>query len=256
MLSWFKASPVVQEEAEDNLFSLFEWALSHFDRKRFFENTVLVLPNSASFPDKANNEVEMAMAIYRRVLGYAGLSHWPFVLVSQENFQPTQPPVLGLNYQDRSSMEGANTLASRSTPLMLSYSPVMMKKKPMDLVASMSNLVAQHYLIQSQQVPPTGPETFNAAAEVISIFMGFGVFEVNSAYTFRGSCASCYDPRATRSAALSESEAVFGLAIYLSLKKQPVSEALPHLKSHLRPLLKKAMKQVQSNSDRLLPLMD
>jgi len=69
----------------------------------------------------------------------------------------------------------------------------------------------------------------------------------NSAYTFRGSCASCYDARANRSAALSENEAVFALALFTLLKEIPASRATAELKPYLRSTFKKAVKQIKAN---------
>ncbi len=40
----------------------------------------------------------------------------------------------------------------------------------------------------------------------------------NSAFTFRGSCGSCYNPNATRDTYLSEQEATYALAIFAVLK--------------------------------------
>ena len=136
------------------------------------------------------------------------------------------------------------TMNISSQSLDISYSNEMMKK-PMDLVGSMSKHIAQHYLYQSQLTLPLGPESFDAMAELLTIFMGFGVFIANSAYTFRGSCARCYDPRANRSAALTEGEAIYGLALFCYYKKIHVRDVLPSLKSYLRPSLKKALKQIE-----------
>ena len=119
----------------------------------------------------------MAKTICQRILEYSGLAHWPFKMVPWDQFHQNSPPLLELDCSVRPYTPGAETTkeiaANNSEQLLLSYSSAMMKK-PMDLVASMSNLVAQHYLLQSRQIPPAGPESFNETAEIISIFMGFG----------------------------------------------------------------------------------
>jgi len=192
----------------------------------------------------------MAKAICQRILEHSGLTHWPFKMVPWDQFHQNSPPLLALDCSARPYTLGAETAkeiaANSADQLLLSYSSAMMKK-PMDLVASMSNLVAQHYLLQSRKIPPAGQESFNETAEIISIFMGFGVLVANSAYTFRGSCASCYDARANRSAALSENEAVFALALFTLLKEIPASRATSELKPYLRGTFKKAIKQIKSN---------
>ena len=249
MLNIFKTPQVIQDSTADNIFEYFHWVIDNFDASTFIHHTQLVLPNSTFFPDKTNNEFDMAKAICRRILEHSGLTHWPFKMVPQEQFHLNPPPLLALDCSARPyalEEEAAKEIAANSSEqLLLSYSSVMMKK-PMDLVASMSNLIAQHYLLQSRQIPPAGPESFNETAEIISIFMGFGILVANSAYTFRGSCASCYDARANRSAALSENEAVFALALFTLLKEIPASHATAELKPYLRGTFKKAIKQIKA----------
>ena len=250
MLNIFKTPHVVEVSTADNIFESFHWVIDNFDASTFVNHTQLVLPNSTFFPDRTNNEFDIAKSICHRLLEYSGLTHWPFKLVPWDQFHQNPPPLLELDCSARPHTPGAEATkeiaVDNSEQLLLSYSSAMMKK-PMDLVASMSNLVSQHYLLQSRQIPPAGPESFNETAEIISIFMGFGVLVANSAYTFRGSCASCYDASANRSAALSENEAVFALALFTLLKEIPASRATTELKPHLRGTFKKAVKQIKAN---------
>ena len=250
MLNFFKTPQVIEASTADNIFETFHWVIDNFDAATFIHHTQLVLPNSTFFPDRTNNEFDMAKALCQRILEHSGLTHWPFKMVSQDQFHQNSPPLLALDCSARPytlDTEAATEIAANSSEqLLLSYSSAMMKK-PMDLVASMSNLVAQHFLVQSRQLPPAGPESFNETAEIISIFMGFGVLVANSAYTFRGSCASCYDARANRPAALSENEAVFALALFTLLKEIPASRASSDLKPYLRGTFKKAIKQIKAN---------
>ncbi|WP_096085831.1 hypothetical protein [Agaribacterium haliotis] len=278
MFSLFTKTQIVDDATSENLRISFDWAQNNFDNEFFLKHSVLVLPSRDFFPDRADNAHDMATALCQRILSYAGLEHWPFALIKPEQYIASAPRLLQLATQTRggekkaqqnhlaageapnstlSSQPGKNaggdhhTLFShissfdyRPAQLELSYSAAMMKK-PMDLVGSMSKNIAQHYLWQSQLVPPTGPEGFDASAELLAIFMGFGVFIANSAYTFRGSCARCYDPSANRTAALSEDEALYSLALFCQLKNIDNKAVLPSLKTYLRPAFKKARKQVR-----------
>ena len=244
MFGLFKPPQVISQNSAENIVNTFQWALESFDASTFIRDTQLVFPNNTFFPDRADNERDMAMAIYRRVLEYSGLSHWPFALVPPEHFQPNPPPLMQLDCSKRGG-QALIPADAPAAPLMLTYSGAMMRK-PMDLVASMSNLVAQHYLLQSQKTPPAGPQSFNETAEILSVFMGFGILVANSAYTFRGSCARCYDPRANRAAALSENEAIFSLALFCELKQVPAKKVLVAIKPYLRSTYKKSIKQIKS----------
>lgn len=90
-------------------------------------------------------------------------------------------------------------------------------------------------------------ESFDATSELLAVFMGFGIMIANSAYTFRGSCARCYDPRANRNAALSEDEAIYCLALFCHLKNIENKRVTRYLKGYLRGSFKKARKQVKQD---------
>lgn len=241
MFSLLKPARLLDDATADALHNTFEWALEQFDKVYFFQSTRLIHPTRDDFPDKANNAEDMARALCARICEYAGLSHWPFTVQAPQQFSGQIPPLLGLDTHSR-QQETAQPTGSQPG-LEISYANEMMRK-PMDLVGSMSKNIAQHFLHQSQLIPPAGPESFDATAEVIATMMGFGLFIANSAYTFRGSCARCYDPRANRAAALSEDEAIYTLALFCHYKNIPNKDVTPSLKSYLRGAFKKARKQV------------
>jgi hypothetical protein len=251
MLSLFKKAQVVDEQTSRTLQQSFQWVLDNFNQDYFHNNTELVHPTREYFPDRVDNELAMAQALCERIQKYTGLEHWPFTLVPPQQFTGTMPPLLGMDMQQRGcqAQQTATQLSTAeglSPQLEISYASAMMKK-PMDLVASMSKNMAQHMLYQSQRVPPAGPQSFDATAEVLAISMGFGIFIANSAYTFRGSCARCYDPRANRSAALSEDEAIYCLALFCHYKQIDNKQVMPSLKSYLRARLKKARQQLKAD---------
>ncbi|WP_370978468.1 hypothetical protein [Agaribacterium sp. ZY112] len=251
MFSFFPKARLLDSSDAEQLQHCFQWLLDHFDHNYFDQHTQLIQPIRSFFPDRADNELDMAQALSARIISYAGLAHWPFYLVPPQLYTPKQPALLQLNVQSRQQAQitaqalSANKSIDSFLPnLDISYSSAMMKK-PMDLVGSMSKNIAQHVLFQSQLVPPSGPESFDACAEMLAIMMGFGIFIANSAYTFRGSCARCYDPQANRSAALSEDESIYCLALFAHHKNISDKEACAQLKAYLRPSFKKARKQIK-----------
>lgn len=256
MLHFFKKPSVLDATTANNIQLTFQWALDNFDSQFFSNATVLVQPTREYFPDRTNNEVDMARALCARILSFSGLSHWPFQVILPHAFAPEMPQLLGLNTKQRQSPNASTpvktTCITSSTvtradvlekTLDISYASAMMKK-PMDLVGSMSKSIAQHFLYQSQLDLPHGPESFDATAEILSIFMGFGIMIANSAYTFRGGCGHCYDPKANRAAALSEDEAIYCLALFCHHKKIPNKQVTTALKGYLRGRFRKARKQV------------
>ncbi len=253
MLDFLLKPEVIEDESAQWIFDSFAWALANFDARAFVNHSQLVLPNDQFFPDKADSPEAMAEKMCTRVLGYCGMQHWPFVMVSPAQFQATQPPLLGLNIAVRGEASSKEVSLNPDARLQLSYQPAMLKK-PADFIASLANFIAQHVLVQSQLSPPGGNDYFNAASEILTIFMGFGVLVSNTAYTFRGSCARCYDPRANRTAALSENESIFALALFCQLKNIDNKTAKASLKSHLRSIYNKAVKQIKRDEARLAAL--
>lgn len=244
MWQWLSRA-AVSDETADWLAECFSWAMQNFDVKRFRESTPLVLPTNDFFPKKVESIDGMAQYVFGQVVGYGGLQGWPWRLVPPSQFVAMQPPLLGLNPAVRGD-DDVQTLVPASGPLelLMTYTPDQVAK-PQGLVATMGHGVAQHMLWQSQLTPPGGQEYFLQAAEVLAVFMGFGVMVANSAYSFRGSCAKCYNPRANRQASLSESECVYALALFCYLQNIDRRFVAKHVKKYLKPALKSAYRQIE-----------
>ncbi|UTW45008.1 hypothetical protein KFE80_11565 [bacterium SCSIO 12696] len=250
MLSLLKPKPVIDDDSVSWLLDCFHWAISEYDRQAFQE-CPLVLPSNDFFPDRVNSVHGMAQAIFSRVTQYAGLNHWPFILVSPENFIPAPVPRLSLDTHQRGDIQAASD--PHSPQLIISYQP-QQTKQPQAMAASFSHLVAQHLVYQSGQTPPGGNDYLSQATEVVAIFMGFGLLITNSAYQFRTGCGSCYDPAANRNAVLSERESLVALAIFCHLKGIDNRHLFQHLKGHLKGTYKRAQKQLQSYHSELAQL--
>lgn len=247
MWHWFSRAAVSSETA-DWLVECVSWAMQNFDSERFRQKTPLVLPTNDFFPKQVDSQHAMAEYIFGRVVHFGGIENWPWKVVPPEQFYPTPPPLLGLNPAVRGEGETPIVLPviGQPTELIVTYAPDQIAK-PQDLVASMAHAAAQHMLWQSQLTPPGGQEFFLQAAEVLAVFMGFGVMVTNSAYAFRGSCAKCYNPKANRQASLSESECLYALALFCDLQRIPRRKVARHLKSYLHPALKSAYKQIEKH---------
>ena len=69
----------------------------------------------------------------------------------------------------------------------------------------------------------------------------------NSAFSFtQFSNVDSQGWRSNRNGYLTESEHVFALGLFLRLKEQKPEKAFPHLKPHLRKLLKNALKEIDT----------
>lgn len=241
MLHWFQKS-VISPESAQWINQCANWIISQFDHDAFQHKTQLITPDKAYFPDAVSSPREMAAYVLRRVTELAGISQLPWELAPLGECQTTRPDLLVVDTRTRYNSLTPTTPQHHHLKIPFVAEQT---KKPQDLVAATASACAQHFLWQSQQLPPGGADYFQPAAELLAVFFGFGIVMTNSAYTFRGSCAKCYDPRANRQANLSEAENVYALALFCTLKRIPSTQVTKHLKPHLKNTYKVALKQVQ-----------
>jgi len=250
MFGLFENKPLLEESQSQWLFDSFAWALENFDADYFYNHTVLVLPTNQFFPGRVESEQGMAELIFDKVKSYAGISHWPTLVVDQS--------ICALPGADKFEITGSlrdpdgqiDESIANERRLQIPYNSQQISN-PEGMIASFAHTTA-HYLGQmAKQPPPGGVEYWPHVTEVLASYLGFGLMFANSAYTFRGSCASCYNPNANRNAYLSEQQSTYALAIFAVLKGIPNSEVTVHLKSHLRGFYKKAVKQINQRTQDL-----
>lgn len=249
----FKSKPLIDAASADFIFTTVAWALQNFDHDEFFKRTRLVAPSNEFFSGRVNSVDEKAQNIFQHTLRFAGLSHWPFELrsltarntESECQIQPAPQPELALIHRNSSLGEHGEEVPViiSQQPLFVFYNP-QQTLKPEDLSASYAHVIAQHLMIQAEQLPPGGHQYFGEASEVLAAMMGFGVLLSNSVYTFRGGCGSCYNAMANRQPALTELDSVFVLALFCRLKGIRFKEATKYLKKHLRASYKQALRQI------------
>jgi hypothetical protein len=251
MLHWFQKT-LISDEAADWIDTCAGWTIEQFGaaafRQPFWQDSRLVRPDGTDFPEQVSSPEALARYVLLRVTDLASVAHWPWELRNARDMETAAPPVLGLDLQRFSDSqkpgEQPAALVSAHPTLQVPFI-VDQITKPQDLVASIAHTCAQHMLWQGQQTPPGGMEYFEQAAEVLAHFCGFGIMLTNSAYTYRGGCGRCYNPRANRRASLSESESLYTLALFCQLKGVPRKTVFQYLKPHLKNSYKLAQKQIR-----------
>lgn len=253
MFGLFENKPLFDESQTQWLFDSFAWSLENFDANYFFQHTVLVEPTNQFFPGRVDSQQGMAQLIFEQVKGYAGTTHWPTQVVDQSVCAIPNAPQIEI----KGALRGSDGIVDETIPAELSlqipYNPQQISN-PEGMIASFAHTQA-HYMGQmAKQPPPGGTEYWPHVTELLAIYLGFGLMFANSAYTFKGSCASCYNPNANRDAYLTEQQSVYALAIFSVLKEIPNSTITPHLKGYLRSFYKKAVKEINRRSDDLAVL--
>lgn len=253
MLGLFENKPLFDESETQWLFDSFAWSLENFDADYFFNNTVLVLPTNDFFPGRVDSQQGMAQLIFEQVKKYAGTAHWPTRVVDGSVCAISSAPKVEIKGALRGPDGIVDETVTAERSLQVPYNPQQVSN-PEGMIASFAHTQA-HYMGQmAKQPPPGGVDYWPHVTELLAIYLGFGLMFANSAYTFKGSCASCYNPNANRDAYLTEEQSTYALAIFATLKDIPSSRITPHLKGYLRGFYKKAVKEINRRTEDLAKL--
>ncbi len=250
VFGFLKSSPFLETEPTQWLFDAYAWSLRNFNAHVFFNDTILVVPSNAYFPGREDSIPGMANLIFNKAKEYAGLNHWPCVLVDPDAFEAMTTIAIKFDGPLRGTKANSSLVIANEQQFIIPYNPQQVTH-PEALIASYAHVLAHYLGAMVKEPPPGGEDNWPHATELLAIFMGFGLMFANSAYTFRGGCGSCYNPQANRSAFLSEQESTYALAIFCVLKNIPNQAVLPHLKKYLRSVYKKAVKYVRERSSEL-----
>ena len=238
----FQSTPIIDESSKYWILDTFVWALENFDLSTFKNDTQLVLPTNDFYPGRVCSVHEMAQSVFDRTLQFAGLQHWPIVLVKPNDFVQKKIPSLHFIDVKRGDLVRFSSPVTTDQNILVSYNPNQVNQ-PQDLVASFGQAFAMIMIIQSGKNPPGGSEFVPQAVDLVACFMGFGVMLSNTAYQFKGGCGSCFNPFANRNVSLSEHDMIYCLALFCVLKSLSIKSVAIHLKSHLRSTFKRAFKE-------------
>ncbi len=246
MFNLFSNKPLLDEDATQWLFDSYDWALSNFGSDFFHEETLLVTPTEAHFPSQVDSRESMANSIFLQLVRYAGMQSWPLALVElTADYEPLYPSNVTFNGIPRGAASKI-TLEGEVQAFHITYSPDL-TRDPGILTAVIARQLASHLISTARNPGPGGEELHGHLVDLLAIFMGFGLFLTNSAVIIQRGCSGCgKSVQATGS--LSEDQMTYALAIFCCLKGIPGKTAQPHLKSALRPLFKKAVKEAGGSS--------
>ena len=243
---------LLDDDSVQWLFESFSWALRNFDADVFYNETILVIPSNEFFPGRESSVHGMASLIFEQVKGYAGVRHWPSLLMDHSScmIEPSRVEIRGALRGAKGVEQGVDQgSANEANRVLVTYNPDQVLN-PEALIATYAHQLAYQLGTQANEPPPGGEQNLPHVTEVLAVFMGFGLMFANSAFTFQtGGCGSCKRPGANRSSYLSQYDTTYALAIFSLLKQIPNNKVLPHLKKSLRPFYKKAVKEIRSRED-------
>lgn len=252
---WFGRKPPIDEETEEWIVACWRWLLDNVDDLERFRRFPLVLPNRAFFPPTRKEGHKRAEHYFRTVAELCGTAAWPFDLVPQQ--EGVDPHLGPLAVVQSVAPEPAGTFsAGGGQRLTVSYDPALLDR-PLNLIATFVHEIAHAILMGIEQEVPGGFDMEEYATDVATAFLGFGVFGANSAFEFQqytdvGGGAQGWSTRSI--GYLTETEWAFAIAIFLSLRAEPMAPVAEWLKPTPRTLLKQAMRYFERNPERLSSL--
>ena len=237
LLEWLTgAKPLVSADEEDWQFACFEWFLRNTGGFGRFRHSVAVLPTDAFFPQKGLRAPALQIAIFEQIKAHAGMREWPCDVAIQE---PDPGP--------QGAPSAAGTFRRAGAKGLITYDPAL-SSDPLAFVAVMAHELAHFLLSEIPEPPPGGVENLEFATDMAAVFLGFGVFLVNSAFTSSNTLSgTSMRWSVRRQGYLSEPQLINALAIFTQLlgcEPRPISR---ELNGHLRRLYKLGLRDVEKS---------
>jgi hypothetical protein len=227
-----RPAPLVSDEELDWQLACFEWLLRGSGGYGRFKHAVLVLPTDEFFPQRGFPIGKLEVALFDQMKEHAGMSGWLCALEIQEpNPDPRVAPTIAIQGAPQSPPGTFHTGPSGAT---ITCRPDLIAN-PTSFVAIMAHELG-HFLISSiEREPPGGEERLEFVTDIAAVFLGFGVFLVNSAFTFKQlDLGDSIGWSARTQGYLSEFELLNALSLFTVLLGIAPTQVTPYLKSFLR----------------------
>ena len=247
MWNIFKSKPILAEEDSYFQIECYKWLLKYFGGDDFYKEAQLILPTTAFFPDQIESPDEAAQAVFAHVKDYAGLSKWSCKLEIQ-NKDPNlvvSPTIVIQNVEHNPLGTISN---NEHNEVIITYNPKLVAN-PTQMVATFSHELTHYLTSNAPEPPPGGWENWEFATDIGATFLGFGIFQANSAFNFtQHSSVDSQGWQTSGGGYLSEAEHSYALAIFLLLKEISPEIAYPHCDINIKSLLKSAIKELEQSS--------
>ena len=124
----------------------------------------------------------------------------------------------------------------------------------MALIGAFAHELGHHLLRLPTATPPPidGDDELECLTDLAAIYLGFGIFLANQAFTFaQHGDALSQGWRMSRRGYLPEADLVFGTALFLAVKALDPAPALACLKPHLASQMKRAWRDLDAHRHRI-----
>lgn len=239
MLGVFSRAAYDVEECEWQA-DVYRWAIDQLGADGFFQDRPLVLPTADWFTTAEGAAPdERARILFEDVKRLTGLEAWPCRLIAQD---PDPNPVIGEAFVVQNTPRGPGGTfcveTDDETPT-ITYQPAFLAR-PEKLIRVFAHELAHYLMATTPKPPPGGDEAMEHATDIVTIFLGFGVFVANTAFNF-AQHQDVMTPgwSVERLGYVSEDEAILAIALFLIHTRRAPMATRPHLKPGLQKRLER-----------------
>ena len=245
-LQLFARRRFLEPEMESWQLDAWKSLLTHFGGVERLERSPLVVATRAFFPPTEATGHERARHVFNCVKTQAGMTDWPCNLLAQPGGPEAQVGEFAiLRFTEGKTPLG--TFAVDDDVPTITYDPASIDS-PAVLVATLIHELAHYRLLPVRHRVPGGEEMHEFATDLMTAFLGFGLFGANQAFTFSQHGDSISKGwQWSRKGYLRERDWAFALAVFLDLRGQSPETLKGLLKPHLYADLKTAARYLVRN---------
>ena len=238
----------VDEETAAWVAEFAAWMRDTFGADALF-GAELVLPTGAYLRRDGKTGHELALHVFEQVKALAGMPDWPCTLLAQELDAPAQVSEFVTLRDAPAGPSGSFAYEPGTEAVTISYNPNLVDD-PGAMVATFAHELAHYLFATAAKAPPGGPELEEFATDLGAVFLGFGIFAVNSSFRF----AAHGDTFAQgwvfqRQGYLSGNELSFALALFVRLTGADEAAALSHLGNRYKGPFRAGLKWLDRQPD-------
>jgi len=203
------------------------WFLDQFGGLSDLRHSSLILPTRQFFPPTEKTGEGRAEHIFECVKRLARMPDWPCRLIAQ----PHRPD---LRVSDAVALKPithspAGTFGFDGDSVVISYDPADLDN-PGQLIATLAHELAHYLLLGLRNDIPGGEDLHEFTTDLLTVYMGFGVFSASAAFHFSADSGGW---QWSRRGYLSQRAWLFALAVFLELRNETAEQVKPFLKQHL-----------------------
>jgi hypothetical protein len=241
----WKRSGFLDAAEEEWQAATWRWFLQNLGGLSDLRLSPLVTPNAEFFPATKSSGHARALTIFTHVKEHARLHDWECELIEQ----PSRPDlrVGPVTTQVFEQHDPAGTFSVEGNKVVITYEPTQLGD-PMALIATFIHELGHYVLGMIPELPPGGHDMHELATDLVTVYLGFGLFGATCAFNFSGHRDGW---QTSRLGYLYERMWCYALAIFFRLRDEDIERAKPFLKEHLFSDLRKAAGYLRKHPERL-----